>query len=163
MYVLPQIALEEIPMSVCCPPPTQPGGYRPPTLPPTRTAFGVPDGSDPWHVWLQDVVVRFADEVKYGTLSEVAEHMSDSKRFRSHCEKLLSAVALLDWASLDPIIMRDFDSGVPYRCSQLESAIGQAINVLDEVDSQLRRRLFVLNALVVSSDMGDERRDDADA
>ncbi len=149
-------------MAACCPPPTLTSGARPPNPPAVRTTFGLPEGGDPWHVWLSDRVVRFVESVKLGSLDDVASQIRESQGYRRTCAGLLSVAAMLDPAYLEPSIMRDFESREPWARSEIERAIDDANNMLDSADMLLSRRMFVLNALVVSSDMDDERRDDAD-
>ena len=146
-------------MSAICALQTKDSGYRPPNKPPAVTGFsGQSGGDDPAYAWLYDGVTRFERIVLAAPPDDWEGLECAEMRWIRYVETAIMDCYLMlaDDPPLPPPTFSEDEFFDFLEDSTELRRYKELIEILDRVQILLRKRMFVLKALSVSSDIVDE-------
>lgn len=151
-------------MSAACPFETAPCGGRIPPMPPRLTTYGVPDdGSEPFFTMFVDFVRRWVRTAKEAPIEDSPRLLRRLLDFRVAMGEEAFAINLLSPTTLPPTVMgiEEFDDlDIVEMRFDNENLIHEVEQELDDLEKEIRGRIFVMNALSEPSNYPDDGRFD---
>ena len=133
-------------------------------MPPRPTTFGVPDeGSEPFLTLFIDFVRRWVRTAKDAPIEDSPRLLRRLLDFRAAMREESSTINLLNPTTLPPTVMgvEEFDElDIVEMLMDGEDIIDEVEKDLDDLEKEIRRRIFVMNALSEPSNYPDDGRFD---